>query len=118
MKITKTNRALAEKTAEIQRWRPFGPGLSGNPKGSRNKTTLAIEGLLDGESEAITRKRVEKAREGDTTSLRLCLDRLVPPRRDRTVEFDLPRIETAADGCVPRPTRGRSCQCTSAPNPC
>src|SRR4029450_9803029 len=39
---------------------PFEPGKSGNPagklKGTRNKTTLAVEALLDGEAETITRK--------------------------------------------------------------
>jgi Family of unknown function (DUF5681) len=38
---------------------PFEPGQSGNPagkaKGTRNKVTLAIEALLDGEAEALTR---------------------------------------------------------------
>jgi Family of unknown function (DUF5681) len=38
----------------------FKPGESGNPagkpKGARNKVTLAIEALLDGEAEALTRK--------------------------------------------------------------
>jgi hypothetical protein len=37
---------------------PFEPGKSGNPagklKGTRNKTTLAVEALLDGEAETIT----------------------------------------------------------------
>jgi len=93
--------ALAENTAEKQRGRPFEPGRSGNPsgrpKGSRNKTTLAVEAMLDGESEAITRKLVEKALEGDTPALRLCLERVLPPRRDRPVAFDLPTIVTAGD---------------------
>jgi Family of unknown function (DUF5681) len=93
--------APAENTAKKQRGRPFRPGESGNPdgrpKGARNKTTLAIEALLDGESEAITRKLLEKATEGDMTALRLCLDRLLSPRRDRPVAFDLPPIESAAD---------------------
>src|SRR5262245_28492247 len=79
--------APAENTAKHQRGRPFRPGRSGNPKGrpkgARNKTTLAMEALLDGESEAITRKLLEKAAEGDMTALRLCLDRLLSPRRDR-----------------------------------
>src|SRR5262249_25441724 len=93
--------ALAQNTAEKQRGRPFEPGRSGNPsgrpKGARNKTTLAVEALLDGEAEAITRKLTEKALQGDTTALRLCLERLVPARRDRVVAFDMPKIETAAD---------------------
>jgi hypothetical protein len=32
---------------------------------------------------------------GDATALRLCLERIVPPRKD--VTFDLPRMETARD---------------------
>jgi hypothetical protein len=51
----------ADKTEKKQQTGvPFKPGHSGNPngrpKGVRNKTTLAVEALLDGEAEAITRK--------------------------------------------------------------
>jgi len=79
--------------------RLFQPGQSGNPngrkKGSRNKITQAIEALLDGEGEALTRKAIELGLKGDITALRLCLDRLAPPRRDRHVSFELPKIENA-----------------------
>ena len=34
---------------------------------------------------------------GDITALRLCLDRILPARKDRPVSVDLPPIETAAD---------------------
>jgi uroporphyrinogen-III synthase len=37
---------------------------------------------------------------GDLTAIRLCLDRLCPPRKDRHVTFDLPKMETAADAVV------------------
>ena len=91
--------ALAENTAEKQRGRPFEPGKSGNPngrpKGSRNKSTLLAEALLDGESETIVRKLIEKAKEGDPGALRLCMERLLPPRRDRVVTFDLEDISSA-----------------------
>jgi hypothetical protein len=93
--------APAEDTAQKQRGRPFEPGSSGNPhgrpKGSRNKTTMALEALLDGEAAAITRKAIEKALEGDMAALRLCVERVLPARRDRPVAFELPKIETAAD---------------------
>ena len=64
----------AENTAEIQRrGRPFEPGQSGNPlgrpKGSRNKTTLLAESLLDDQSEPIIRKVIEKALQGDFSRL-------------------------------------------------
>jgi hypothetical protein len=79
----------------------FQPGQSGNPagkpKGTRHKATRAIEALLEGESEALTRKAIEKALEGDTVALRLCLDRLAPPRKDAPVSFQLPPITNGAD---------------------
>ena len=92
----------AENTAPKQRGRPFEPGRSGNPngrpKGSRNQATLLAESLLEGEVEAVICKVIEKAKEGDMTALRLCLDRLLAPRRERRVAFELPvKIETAAD---------------------
>jgi hypothetical protein len=80
---------------------PFEPGRSGNPagkaRGTRNKVTLAIEALLDGEAEALTRKAIELAKGGDMAALRLCLDRLAPPRKDRHVAFELPPVACAAD---------------------
>ena len=79
-------------------WKPgTSANPAGRPKGARNKTTLAIEALLDGEADAITRKAVELAKAGDMTAIRICLDRLCPPRRDRHVTFAIPAIETAAD---------------------
>ena len=78
---------------------PAGPVRqpNGRKKGSRNKITQAIEALLDGEGEALTRKAIELGLKGDITALRLCLDRLAPPRRDRHVSFELPKIENAKD---------------------
>jgi hypothetical protein len=79
------------------RGRPFEAGNPGKPKGARNRATRAAEALLDGESEELTRKAIELAKAGDGTALRLCLERLIPARRDRPVSFDLPAIETAND---------------------
>jgi hypothetical protein len=54
----------------------FQKGRSGNPngrpKGSRNRTTVACEALL--EAGALTRKAIQMAKDGDTIALRLCLD--------------------------------------------
>jgi Family of unknown function (DUF5681) len=91
----------AEKTARQQRGRPFKPGQSGNPagrpKGARNATTLAVEALLDGEAEELTRKAIELGLAGDVTALRVCMDRIVPPRKDRHVAFALPAVKEPAD---------------------
>lgn len=82
----------------------FKPGQSGNPggrpKGSRHKTTLAIEQLLDGEAEEITRRAIEKAKDGDMAAIRICLDRLAPPRKDRHIEFSAPKMEKASDAAT------------------
>ena len=89
----------AVDTEPNHRGRPFKKGTSGNPKGrppgSRNKATLACQELLDGEAEALTRKAVDMALGGDIQALRLCLDRLIPPRKDRTIKLDLPDLEAA-----------------------
>jgi hypothetical protein len=42
-----------------------------------------MEALLDTEAEAITRKVLAMALEGNMAALRLCFERLLPPRRDR-----------------------------------
>jgi|SRR5215831_20239835 len=90
----------SDNTGKRQETR-FKPGQSGNPngrpKGSLNATTLAAQALLDGEAEILTRKAIELAKGGDLTALRLCMDRLLPPRKDRPVSLDLPRIDSARD---------------------
>src|SRR5215208_7662909 len=90
-------RSETRKNAGSTRGRPFERGNAGRPKGSRNKTTLALEALLEGEGEALTRKAVEMALAGDTVALRLCLERLMPARKDRHIAFALPPLATAAD---------------------
>ena len=77
----------------------FAPGnkMGGRPKGARNKATLAVEKLLDGDAEAITQKAIDMALAGDGPAIRLCLERLLPARKDSPVVFALPRIETAMD---------------------
>jgi hypothetical protein len=53
--------------------------------------------LLDGEADGLVRKAIELGLTGDVVALRICLDRLVPPRRDRPVRFSLPPLTSAAD---------------------
>ncbi len=95
----RTTRMTSAKTEKQQN--RFQPGRSGNPagrpKGARNKTTLAAQALLDGEGEKLTRKAIEMALAGDTVALRICIDRIIPPRRERGVNLDLPDIGGAGD---------------------
>lgn len=97
--------------------RPFVKGQSGNPngrpRGSVNRGTRAAAILLDGEGEALARKAIEMALSGDAAALRLCLDRIVAPRREQPVSVDLPPIDSPADiarameGLIVAATRGQ-----------
>ncbi len=74
----------------------FAAGNAGKPKGARNRTTKAVAELLEGEAQALTRKAIELALSGDTIAMRLCLERIAPPRKDAPVSFGLPSMKTAA----------------------
>ena len=79
----------------------FKPGQSGNPagkpKGARNRATLAVEALLEGEAEALSRKAIDLALAGDTVALRLCLERIAPVRKGRAITLELGPVKTAQD---------------------
>ena len=46
---------------------------------------------------ALARKAVELALAGDTTALRVCIERLVPVARERAIEVELPTLKAAGD---------------------
>ena len=75
----------------------FAPGnaFGGKTKGARHKATMAVEELLDGQVEQLTQKAVEAALGGDMTAMRLCLERICPPRKDQPVLIDLPEMTTS-----------------------
>jgi hypothetical protein len=79
----------------------FKPGQSGNPsgrpKGARNRATLAAEALLQGEAEEVTRTCIERAKAGDSTALRLVMERILPPIRERAIHIELPILASVAD---------------------
>lgn len=74
----------------------FVAGNSGKPKGACNRSTKAVAELLEGEAQALTRKAIDLALAGDTVAMRLCLERIAPPKKDALVDFDLPNMKTAA----------------------
>ena len=74
-----------------------GPGNPGKPRGTRHKATVAALALLEGEADRLTRRAIEVALTGDVTALRLCLERIAPPRKDAPVTFPLPSMRSAGD---------------------
>lgn len=75
----------------------FLPGNPGRPPGTRCRATRAAEALLDGAVDRLTRKAIDMALAGDPTAMRLCLERVLAPRKDRPVRFELPPLRLAAD---------------------
>jgi hypothetical protein len=62
-----------------------------------NRGTHAAAILLDGKAELLARKAVELALADDAAALRLCLDRIVAPRREQPCSLDLPEIRNPGD---------------------
>lgn len=86
------------KTGKQHRWKPGQSGNpAGKPKGARHKATRLAQEMIGDEAESVVRKVIEKALEGDTACLRLCLERLSPAIKDRPVTLELPLIKGMDD---------------------
>lgn len=86
------------KTKKNHLWKPGQSGNpAGKPKGCKHKTTLAVQELLNGEAEKLTRAAIELALQGDTVALRLCLERILPAVKENPISFSLPEIKKASD---------------------
>ncbi|MFO1149080.1 MAG: DUF5681 domain-containing protein [Alsobacter sp.] len=81
--------------------KPFQKGQSGNPggrpKGLKHRATAILEALMDGEGEEVARKCIDLAKGGDTVCIRIVMERLLPPRKDRPIEIELPKLEKPSD---------------------
>jgi hypothetical protein len=91
---------MAENAAQEQPrrgpGRPFQPGQSGNPNGKprglRNRATVLLDAISDGDLTAIVSTVVEKAKAGDLIAARLILDRVAPAPKGRALALDVPAI--------------------------
>ena len=94
--VQEPSKAEAERPKKI-RGRPFKPGNSGRPRGSKNKTTRVVEQLLADDAEKVIRKFIEMALAGDRRCMHLYVDRLLPRRNGRPVDIELPAITNMHD---------------------
>ncbi len=92
---------MPENTGEIQENGRFKKGKSGNPrgkpKGARHKSSMMAEMLFEGGVEAVCEQVLSQAKEGNLHAAKIILDRLLPSRKDRLINFKLPHIEKASD---------------------
>src|SRR5438445_13224397 len=79
----------------------FLQGQSGNAagreKGSRNRETMLAEQFLDNQSLGLVQQALQLAMNGDMAALKLCMSRIIAPRRHRASGFELPPLKSAAD---------------------
>lgn len=92
---------MPENTGKIQGSSQFKRGQSGNPKGkprgARNKSTLTAEKLLEGSLDKICQRIEEEALNGNMQAAKMILDRVLPCKKDRVIQIDLPHIKTHDD---------------------
>ena len=82
----------------------FQKGQSGNikgrPVGALNKKTQALKLLFDEEAQDLIKKAIELAKKGDIQALKLCLERILPPVKDTTINLELPGIGKSASSIL------------------
>jgi len=82
------------------RGRPFEPGNKlgrGRPRGSRNRTTMAAQELLNSHGEPVMRKALLMAMQGNAPILRAVMDRILPARGEAPVRVGHLPMATIAD---------------------
>jgi hypothetical protein len=73
------------------------PGGPGRPRGSRNSVNVVLDQVAGEDVEAIVRKVVEIALEGDLRAARLVLGRTWTAPKGRPLQVELPEIESPGD---------------------
>ena len=65
---------------------------AGRPRGSRNRAAIIMEQLLDGQIEQLVQKLVASALEGNMQAMGICVERVLPRCKERTIDFDIPPV--------------------------
>jgi hypothetical protein len=79
------------------RGRPFQKGNPGRLPGSKNKLIRLLEELVEDDGENLTRKAIQLGLQGNVQCLQYLLDRILPKRRGRPLDFQLPKINGVRD---------------------
>src|ERR1700693_3046962 len=82
------------------RGRPFTPGNTagrGRPPCSRNKDTVWAEELIGQHREAVLRKCLAMALQGDSTAMRLCVERILPLSKESRIRLKMANVSTMAE---------------------
>jgi hypothetical protein len=58
---------------------------------------MACEQILEGDSEELMRVAVKLAKQGNIHALRLCLERIIPPQKERCINLELRPISSLQD---------------------
>lgn len=88
---------MPENTGGIQANGRFKKGKSdnprGKPKGARHKASLMAEMLFESGIKMVCEQVLIQTQKGNLHAAKIILDRLLPPRKDRLIKFELPFIE-------------------------
>jgi hypothetical protein len=92
---------MPDNTGKKQGKTQFPKGHSGNPngrpKGTRNKSTILVQLLLERDLEEICNRVIEEAKAGNMQAVKMILDRILPPKKDSPIAIDIPEIKTSSD---------------------
>lgn len=84
-----------KKQGKFQKGRSGNP--SGRPKGVRNKAVLLVERLFENEIEEVCRQAIELAKKGNIQTIKIVLDRILPPKKETPITMDLPVMKVSSD---------------------
>jgi hypothetical protein len=97
----KNHNSVPDNTEKKQGKNQFPKGHSGNPngrpKGTRNKSTMLAQLLLERDVEETCNRVIEEAKAGNMQAVKMILDRILPPKKDSPITIDIPQIKTTSD---------------------
>ena len=93
-----SNATSSSANVHFSRFKPGNKFGKGRPVRSKNGVTLAAENLIQGEGEALSRKLIELALDGNVACLKTAIERLVPVCKSKPISLpDMPRIDSIAN---------------------